>query len=665
MPTVRWDEQAFAAVLAGVQADGRIEAEHVHISATQLAHIVAAASTDPAFPARPTLGRANFRHARFEGTASFHDIRFDGDADFTGAQFLGPCDFREAEFRAHATFAGVWFHDDGDFSRASFRREADFRGIQFLTAANARFASVHFALDAIFNNARFDGSVHLTESEFLGPVHLERTRVIADAFFTGAAFRVPVTLGPMLVGHRLVFDRAIFEEDSQIQASTNELSCERARFVGRADLKLRWAEMVLDDALFQQRSWLTGSPSFPGLVEAPTTLELGRRADDRLLPAQERPRLLSLREANVGNLSMGNIDLRACRFAKAQGLDQVRFESDCQFAGRPGGWPFTQRRTLAEEHDWRSGAELDRRSRRRARWDRRRERLDAIRGRERSGTSHARSAARYQRRDERRARRNAGREQWHPPTSRPASWLADSDRATRTLDTHEIANLYRALRKALEDTKDEPGAGDLYYGEMEMRRRDSTHATGPQPSGWRAVRADQRLQRPFQETPDERSERRRRERSERRTESGRRRAARSRRRASRAERTIVTLYWLFSGYGLRASRALIALLVLVMLATVAFHLYGFRDRVNPYAKTVSTQQERIAFPPGPGHLGQLVDGLTSIEAWTYSVGTATAIVGAPDAQLTQTGRAVRIILRILSPVLIGLALLAIRGRVKR
>jgi hypothetical protein len=39
----------------------------------------------------------------------------------------------------------------------------------------------------------------------------------------------------------------------------------------------------------------------------------------------------------------------------------------------------------------------------------------------------------------------------------------------------EIANLYRALRKGREDSKDEPGAADLYYGEMEMRRK----ATAP------------------------------------------------------------------------------------------------------------------------------------------------------------------------------------------
>jgi hypothetical protein len=30
--------------------------------------------------------------------------------------------------------------------------------------------------------------------------------------------------------------------------------------------------------------------------------------------------------------------------------------------------------------------------------------------------------------------------------------------------------LYRALRKGREDAKDEPGAADFHYGEMEMRR---------------------------------------------------------------------------------------------------------------------------------------------------------------------------------------------------
>lgn len=35
-----------------------------------------------------------------------------------------------------------------------------------------------------------------------------------------------------------------------------------------------------------------------------------------------------------------------------------------------------------------------------------------------------------------------------------------------------LAAPYRALRKAQEDSKNEPGAADFYYGEMELRRLD-------------------------------------------------------------------------------------------------------------------------------------------------------------------------------------------------
>ena len=44
--------------------------------------------------------------------------------------------------------------------------------------------------------------------------------------------------------------------------------------------------------------------------------------------------------------------------------------------------------------------------------------------------------------------------------------------------------IYRALRKGREDGKDEPGAADFYYGEMEMRRQ--------RPRGQEAERAPRR-----------------------------------------------------------------------------------------------------------------------------------------------------------------------------
>ena len=88
--------------------------------------------------------------------------------------------------------------------------------------------------------------------------------------------------------------------------------------------------------------------------------------------------------------------------------------------------------------------------------------------------------------------------------------------------------MYRALRKSREDAKDEPGAADFYYGEMEMRRYDrgESDASG----GW------------------------------------------SRGLVSRG---VLTTYWLISGYGLRAWRSLVALTVVTALFAVAFHYIGF------------------------------------------------------------------------------------------
>jgi hypothetical protein len=214
---------------------------------------------------------------------------------------------------------------------------------------------------------------------------------------------------------------------------------------------------------------------------------------------------------------------------------------------------------------------------------------------------------------------------WRAKYRRTGDWYGKPERAPDWLDVQppqpwQIAEVYRGLRKGREDRKDEPGAADFYYGEMEMRRQ---RAQG----------------------------------------EGNADATEAVRRVPRAERAIIWLYWLLSGYGLRASRAFGALLVVIALFTTALHLYGFADRVRPYAtKTEVRATPNLRFPPSPR---QVVDGWGSVEAWTYSFGTATAVIGAPEAQLTQTGRGLRVALRILGPLLIALGLLSIRGRVKR
>jgi uncharacterized protein YjbI with pentapeptide repeats len=155
-----------------------------------------------------------------------------------------------------------------------------------------------------------------------------------------------------------------------------------------------------------------------------------------------------------------------------------------------------------------------------------------------------------------------------------AAWRGwpSSDHAN-DMGPERVAAVYRSLRKALEDSKNEAGAGDFYYGEMDARRHS--------------------------------------------------------RETRRTERWILWFYWLLSGYGQRAGRALIALLVLI--ATVATML--------------------------------TVWGQPAENAARIAVG---AVVFRDDrTELTTAGEWTVLVARFLGPVLLALAVLAVRARVKR
>jgi hypothetical protein len=180
---------------------------------------------------------------------------------------------------------------------------------------------------------------------------------------------------------------------------------------------------------------------------------------------------------------------------------------------------------------------------------------------------------------------------WSAPT--PSDWLKVEE-----LTPERIATLYRELRKGLEDSKDEPGAADFYYGEMEMRR----HAK------WQQVRRERR--------------------------QGHRGSAI----AAAAEHAILWLYWLVSGYGLRAWRALASLAVVVLVASAIFAVQGFPE-------------------PDRGEFAT---------ALRFSTQATTALLRAPaEDGLTETGEWLQIALRLIGTVLLGLAVLSVRGRVKR
>jgi hypothetical protein len=170
-----------------------------------------------------------------------------------------------------------------------------------------------------------------------------------------------------------------------------------------------------------------------------------------------------------------------------------------------------------------------------------------------------------------------------------------------------LAALYRELRKGREDAKDEPGAADFYYGEMELRRHDPA-------------------------TP-------------------------------RAERLVLWLYWLLSGYALRAWRALAALAVVIVLAGVVLAFWGFPPTTPTFRPAGVDRSGALVYQQQPTQppagLGRLPDAIR------FSARSATALLRGPDRALTPLGEWLEIGLRFAGPVLLGLAVLSIRGRVRR
>jgi uncharacterized protein YjbI with pentapeptide repeats len=580
-----WDEGR----LEQLRTEGTISATGVEISAERLARILEAAAEDPADPGRRLFkGSADFRGATFKTLAQFSRVTFEGIAAFDGATFEGDAHFRNAIFNGPETIEGFGgfqnavFKGDAWFEHATFDRgapfdRATFEGpVDFMNAAfkgNARFGGATFGRGAVFlsagfEDATFDGQTIKSHADFSGAtfaggVMFSNACFKGPARFRGATFERERDFGPVRGDYALDLDETVFDEPVRLVASASILTCSRAQFRRGADIFVRRAVLVLDDADFAEPSMLAPWAD-PAQGDESAVCE-GRDSDEE--PA---PRLLSMRRTQVGNLMIAGVDLRPCRFEGARGLDRLRLDR-VRFSETPSGWQrskrwrvptrWTRRLTIAEEHQWRA------------------ERAGAMGwcGHEMRGPYALESA---------------------PPTP------------------EQIAATYRALRKGREDSKDEPGAADFYYGEMEMRRQ------GPPAQGaGRGAGADGAAE-----------------------HEGNARLAgglvgdAGSRPAPRAERLILWLYWLVSGYGLRASRALIALALTVLVFAFLFDLWGFR--------------------PDRGF------GRTLL----FSVESTSSLFRAPETEgsaLTASGEGLQIVLRLLGPLFFGLALLSLRGRVKR
>ncbi|WP_406228285.1 pentapeptide repeat-containing protein [Streptomyces anthocyanicus] len=499
---------------------------------------------------KPHLGRALFVEAQFFGEAGFIGAQFSGDAWFVGAQFFGDARFSRAQFSRDARFVGAQFSSRAMFVGAQFSGDARFNEAQF--SANARFVEAQFSANAWFVGAQFSG----------------------DAGFDRAHFESASDLGPLVCAGRIILSGAVFVLPVTLEIAAKEVVCERTRWESTATMRLRYATVDLSHTVL----------TAPAAVITHTTpfIYAGRVVREDLLTGPGMPprnsdqvRVVSVQGVDAAYLVLTDADLTDCLFSGAFHLDQIRLEGHTTFAPVPTGWHrrriwpvhWTGRRTLAEEHHWRAQS--------------------ASQPPPPSG--HASSPRRW----------------------RPGPYHSDPDLIPDPVD---IAALYRQLRKAFEDGKNEPGAADFYYGECEMRRHDLTG------------------------TP-------------------------------KGERRLLWAYWLLSGYGLRVSRAL-GWLAIAMLLTITL-LMGFGlPQDSPKQEATGT------VPPGGGKVTFEIDkddpqnptgDRFNSERFEKALNiTLNSVVFRSSGQnLTTAGTYIEMASRFLEPALLALGVLAVRGRIKR
>ncbi|MET8831735.1 pentapeptide repeat-containing protein [Streptomyces sp. NPDC004610] len=472
------------------------------------------------------------------------------EAHFTGVRFRGAARFDGAVVNGRAYFDGAVFEDGADFERTTITGAAYFEGAHF-HRSRATFEGAELGAEVHFTEAHLETGATFAGAGIGGDLAFSQARVEGDVSFRRAVFRRTAMIGPLVTPGLVDLSDAVFESAVTVEAAAARLHCRHTRWASTAALRLRHAAVDLTDAVLEFPVTVANrSAPFSTPPNAPTPT------------GSATVRVTSLSGVDAAHLVLSGIDLTHCRFVEAVHLDQLRLEGRSLLGPPPEGLSrrgplpvrWTRRRTLAEEHHWR--------------------------------------AARH---------------------DTPGGWTPAPE-GVRPHEPAVLAPVYRQLRKALEDGRNEPGAADFYYGEMEMRRHD--------------------------------------------------------RETSRGERMILGLYWAVSGYGLRAVRAL-AWLGLAMTATVlAMMLWGLPGNdpapvstgtVVGTEVTVTTKKPDPANPQGP-HFQRL-----SADRFEKSLRVVanSVIFRASGQDLTTAGTYIEMTARLAEPALLTLAALAVRSRVKR
>ncbi|MFD3997036.1 pentapeptide repeat-containing protein [Streptomyces sp. NPDC058583] len=579
-----------------------------------------AAVTDPGTH-RPRLGLTELDQATFDGPADFGGARFDGDAHFDHAVFHGDAVFDAVEFGGAVRFA-----------KAEISRDAQFAG--------ARVGG-----DAWFDQTRTGGHAYFDDAKFGAGVWFTASHIAGDARFCGAEFTGSAWFDQVRFGGGALFGGAEFRGDGRF---------EYVKITGAAQFPL---VKVAGDALFRGAEFHAGAlfreAEFSGAVQLDGVWIKGDGSFRRV--AFERATTVGplmctgtaeLSEAVFGTAVTIEIEAAAVRchrtrWASTGAMRLRRAVVDLNDAV----WEYPISVSSAPEPPLTVGAAPAEPGRPHPRV-----RVASLRGVDAAhlvltdvdlsaclfaGTVHLdqiRLEGRYlltttppglYRRGWWPARwtpRRTLAEEHHWRAARAAGggpgtdgWMT-APPGQRILTPAALAPVYRQLRKSFEDGKHEPGAADFYYGEMEMRRHADDIPLG--------------------------------------------------------ERSLLTAYWALSGYGLRASRALLWLLGAMTATVLALMLWGLpQNEPRPTSTgalvgntvTMTTAAPEPVNPEGP------YGSRLSTERFEKALRSVinSVVFRSSGQDLTTAGTYTEMASRLAEPVLLGMAFLAVRNRVKR
>lgn len=150
---------------------------------------------------------ASFRERTFEATCDFSQATFVGEADFSLSKFVKDVSFIVTKFKEGANFSQTVFHDGANFSAAEFHNVAlypsaifksgDFRKTVFLKKAvfdragvveRLSFEDALFKGETVFSELRARGVTQFNKAVFTGTSSFRKAAFEQDADFSKAKF---------------------------------------------------------------------------------------------------------------------------------------------------------------------------------------------------------------------------------------------------------------------------------------------------------------------------------------------------------------------------------------------------------------------------------------------------------------------------------------------